>query len=120
MSIILYGIPNCNTVKKTMNWLTENQISYQFHNFRKDGITKTLIKDWTQQTNWEQLVNKKSATWRNLEQSEKDGLKNVSAAIDLLYQHPTLIKRPVITQENKIISIGFEEDQLKELKNKSN
>ncbi|HRP90089.1 MAG TPA: Spx/MgsR family RNA polymerase-binding regulatory protein [Edaphocola sp.] len=115
MKIILFGIPNCNTVKKTIDWFNTKEISFEFHNFKKDGITKSRLKDWTNQTQWENLVNKKSATWRNLDQSEKDNLKNANTAIELLSIYPTLIKRPVITQDGKIKSIGFDEAILNQI-----
>lgn len=104
----LYGIKNCDAVKKARKWLEENDISYQFHDFRVDGLTAELIEQWFQQVNWESLVNKRSTTWRGLDDAQKEGL-NKANAVSLLLENPTLIKRPVF-DNGIIILVGFSEE----------
>ena len=106
--MILYGISNCDTVKKAKNWLEKNQLDYSFHDFRKQGLEPETIKDWLTQIPCDKLLNKRSTTWRNLE-SEVQQLVNAENIIELLVKNPTLIKRPVL-KVNGIINIGFNAD----------
>jgi Spx/MgsR family transcriptional regulator len=106
--MILYGISNCDTVKKAKNWLEKNQLDYSFHDFRKQGLEPETIKDWLTQIPWDKLLNKRSTTWRNLE-SEVQQSVNAENIIELLVKNPTLIKRPVL-KVNGIINIGFNAD----------
>ncbi|MDH5445876.1 MAG: ArsC family reductase [Gammaproteobacteria bacterium] len=103
----VYGIKNCDTVKKALNWLDENNITYQFHDLRKDGITKADLQEWTKQLDWEVLLNKRSTTWRQLSDKDKTDI-NANKAISLMLANPTLIKRPVITK-GKTTLVGFKE-----------
>ncbi|WP_417548749.1 ArsC family reductase [Methylophaga sp.] len=103
----LFGIKNCDTVKKAMRWLDQHQVSYQFHDFRKDGLDQPTIELWLNSVSWEQLLNKHGTTWRKLEDPRKDQLDQ-QAAIELMLSHPTLIKRPVI-EDTSGVSIGFNE-----------
>ena len=93
--LTLYGIKNCDTVKKARRWLDNQGVDYQFHDFRQDGLDKKLLDSWLKQLGWEAIVNKRSTTWRNLSDKEKDISSNAQAA-KLLLANPTLIKRPVI------------------------
>ena len=106
--MILYGISNCDTVKKAKNWLEKNQLDYSFHDFRKQGLEPETIKEWLTQISWDKLLNKRSTTWRNLE-SEVQQSVNAENIIELLVKNPTLIKRPVL-KVNGIINIGFNAD----------
>ena len=103
--IIVYGIKNCDTVKKACKWLTENNLDYRFHDFRKDGLTQSKIKKWASQVEWEILLNRRGTTWRKLSEDQKTNI-NKSNAIKLMTDQPTLIKRPVIEHNNEII-VGF-------------
>jgi arsenate reductase len=103
----LFGIKNCDTVKKAMRWLDQHQVSYQFHDFRKDGLDQLTIELWLNSVSWEQLLNKRGTTWRKLEDPRKDQLDQ-HAAIELMLSHPTLIKRPVIEDASGVL-IGFNE-----------
>ncbi len=69
--ITVYGIKNCDTVKKVCNWLTKNNIDYQFHDFRKDGLTQAKVKQWSGKVDWEVLLNRRGTTWRKLSDDEK-------------------------------------------------
>ena len=105
---ILYGIKNCNTVKKAVDWLTQNGIAFTFHDYKKEGITKAKLTSWTKQVDWESLVNKKGTTWRNLSEEEKAVVVNAKTAIDLMFQKTSIIKRPLIEKEEKVVALGFE------------
>lgn len=93
--ITLYGIKNCDTVKKARRWLEEHQIEYQFHDFREQGLNPEQVDAWLQELGWESLVNRRSTTWRELADSIRDSMDTASAQQQILL-HPTLIKRPVL------------------------
>lgn len=111
--LTLYGIKNCDTVKKARRWLEEHGVEYQFHDFRQDGVDIKLISKWVEKSGWEAIVNKRSTTWRGLSDKDKN-IKSNQQAADLLLINPTLIKRPV-TQSNKKLLIGFKEEEYKKL-----
>ena len=105
----VYGIPNCDTVKKTLNWLTAKKVKFQFHNYQVDGIATTQLKHWCKQKGWEILLNKKSATWRGLDATAQAKITNEKAAITLMTAANSIIKRPVIENENgEVIAVGFD------------
>ena len=106
MSVILYGIKNCDTVKKARKWLDTNSVPYTFHDFRDDGINKKLVNDF--------FINKRGTTWRKLSDEEKE-IKNKAHAVELMVEYPTIIKRPVLETKNKI-TVGFSEETYKSLK----
>ena len=109
--IKVYGIKNCDTVKKALKWLADNQIEHQLHDYRVDGLDPTWLEQAEQAFGWETLVNKRSATWRNLDQAVKNGLDRATA-LQVLTEQPTLIKRPIILQDSKAL-IGFNETEYK-------
>lgn len=111
--ITLYGIKNCDTVKKARRWLEDNNIDYQFHDFRQDGLDKKQLSGWVEQLGWETVLNKRSTTWRNLSDKEKE-IQTNAQAVKLLAANPTLIKRPVL-EKNKTLLIGFKEAEYKNL-----
>jgi len=105
--MIVYGIKNCDTVKKARRWLEANDVAFDFHDFRADGLDKTTIASWLQKVSWEVLLNKRGTTWRKLEDPRKDNLDE-SVAVELMLANPTLIKRPVMTVNDDCI-VGFKE-----------
>ena len=111
--LTLYGIKNCDTVKKARRWLEDHGVNYQFHDFRQDGLDKKLLNTWIESLGWETLVNKRSTTWRNLSDKDKD-ITTKQHAVKLLLANPTLIKRPVV-QHNKHLLVGFNEAEFKKL-----
>jgi arsenate reductase (glutaredoxin) len=111
----LFGIPNCNTVKKARDWLNTHSINYEFHDFKKNGVTHTLIEDWLNQQPWEKLVNRAGMTWRNLSEAEKAAIVDAPSALKLMLEKTSVIKRPVLVKDGKIISLGFTEAIYKEL-----
>lgn len=109
----LYGIKNCDTVKKARRWLEDHGIEYQFHDFRQDGLDKKLLSSWVDLLGWESVLNKRSTTWRNLTDKEKE-ISTSTQAVKLLALNPTLIKRPVV-QNGKVLLVGFKESEFKNL-----
>lgn len=111
----LFGIPNCNTVKKARDWLTSHGITYEFHDFKKNGVNRDLLENWLSQTPWEKLVNRAGMTWRHLSDAEKAAVVDATSAIPLMLEKPSVIKRPVLVKNGKIISLGFTESAYEEL-----
>jgi Spx/MgsR family transcriptional regulator len=111
----LFGIPNCNTVKKARNWLESNGVAYEFHDFKKNGVTAPLLEGWLNQMPWEKLVNRAGMTWRNLSDAEKAVVNDANSALNLMLEKSSVIKRPVLVDDDKIISLGFAEATYKEL-----
>ncbi len=105
--MILYGIKNCDTVKKARRWLEANDVAFDFHDFRADGLDQATIESWLQTVSWEVLLNKRGTTWRKLDDPRKDDI-NEAIAIELMLSNPTLIKRPVVTANNDCM-VGFKE-----------
>ncbi|MFC5385017.1 ArsC family reductase [Aquamicrobium segne] len=105
MSITLYGIPNCDTVKKARKWLEARDIAYTFHDFRADGLEQAMLEGWIGKVGWQVLLNKASTTFRSLSDSDKQDMSEDKAKA-LLLAHPTMIKRPVLERGEKIL-VGF-------------
>ncbi|MCE5181017.1 MAG: ArsC family reductase [Betaproteobacteria bacterium] len=104
----LYGIPNCNTVKKARRWLSEHSIDIPFHDFKKQGVSEELLKSWLEQVGWEKLVNRQGTTWRQLPDEAKATVSCEAGAIRLMLEKSSVIKRPVLEKDGKII-LGFDE-----------
>ncbi|GHD59947.1 ArsC family reductase [Jeongeupia chitinilytica] len=102
----LYGIPNCDTVKKARTWLAEHGHDYDWHDFKKAGISAELLNGWIAQTGWEPLVNKAGTTWRKLDDTSKAAVVDADSAIALMLAQPSVIKRPVLDR-NGTITIGY-------------
>lgn len=105
----LYGIPNCNTVKKARTWLDEHGVAYEFHDFKKSGISEETLKQWLSQVEWEKLVNRAGMTWRGLSEAEKAAVSDNASAIKLMQDKTSVIKRPVLVKDGQVISLGFTE-----------
>lgn len=114
--ITIYGIPNCDTVKKTTDWFRKNKVEFDFHDYKKEGISKSKLQAWCRQAGWEKLLNKKSTTWRNTDAAIQAGVTNTSSAIALMLEQTSLIKRPVIETAQGIV-IGFDEKNISSLIN---
>ena len=93
--ITLYGIKNCDTVKKARKWLDDHGIEYAFHDVREDGLTEAMVGEWLAELGWELLVNKRSTSWKALDAAERDAMDDNSALAAIMRQ-PTLIKRPLL------------------------
>lgn len=105
--MILYGIKNCDTVRKARRWLDANDVVFQFHDFRADGLDQSTIESWLASVSWEVLLNKRGTTWRKLDDPRKDQLDQATA-IALMLENPTLIKRPVLSVDSNC-KVGFKE-----------
>ena len=110
----LYGIANCDTVKKARAWLENNGVQFEFHDFKKHGVTHALLASWLKQVSWEELVNRKGITWRKLTDEEKASVKDDASAIALMLEKTSVIKRPVLELNNKIY-LGFDETHYRSL-----
>ncbi len=113
--MILYGIPNCNTVKKAQTWLKENGADYEFHDFKKKGITPEKLNEWCDAFGWEKVVNKKGTTWKKLSPEVQQAVKDQDSAIAVLVQNTSAIKRPVLEKAGKALWIGFDEEAYRDL-----
>ena len=104
----LYGLKTCDTCRKALKALEAADRAPAFHDVRADGVSKTQLKNWASTIGWEALLNTRSTTWRGLDEADKTDL-NAAKAIDLMTEHPTLIKRPVI-EDNDALYIGWKND----------
>jgi arsenate reductase len=109
MPATIYGIKNCDTVKKARKWLEANGSDYTFVDVREDGVDKAEVKRWLDVAGVDVVVNKRSTTWKQLSDTQKEGL-NETTALDLLLANPTLVKRPVLTIDDSVF-VGFKADQ---------
>ena len=105
--IILYGITNCDTVKKARAWLTAQGLMYEFHDFKKAGVPADRLAAWESALGWQKLLNRKGTTWRKLEPLEQAGAVDAISAQALMRVQPSLIKRPVVEWESRT-TVGFD------------
>ena len=110
--MIVYGIKNCNTVKKALHWLEEYNIDLQFHDYKKLGITAEKIVEWQNKVSWELLINKRGTTWRKLSLEVQEQVNNAETAKELMIANTSLIKRPIIEFDDQLI-VGFNEEEYK-------
>jgi Spx/MgsR family transcriptional regulator len=104
----LYGIPNCDTVKRARAWLTGQGIAHDFHDFRRQGVPAGELDRWLAQAGWQTLLNRKGKTWRGLAEPEKAGITEAPAARALMMRLPSVIKRPVVAWADGRITVGFD------------
>ncbi len=113
-TLTVYGIRNCDTVKKALKWLDAKKVPYVFHDFKSKGIDKKKLNDWVAQVGYDSLLNRKGMTWRKLTDAEQSAAANKSGAIALMMEKTSVIKRPVIESDGKVLAIGFDEGVYKE------
>lgn len=106
--VTLYGISNCDQVKKVRAWLAARDYVVVFHDFKKAGIDRATIACWMQQIDWEVLLNRKGTTWRGLSDERKSTITNAESATELMLEQPPVIKRPVLVLAEQIV-VGFSE-----------
>lgn len=104
----LYGIPNCNTVKKARDWFEQNNIAIEFHDFKKQGLDVPTAQQWLQQTEWNKLVNRSGLTWRGLSEQRKQQILDSTSALELMLEKTSIIKRPLLEKNGKLLHIGFD------------
>jgi arsenate reductase len=115
MGITIYGIKNCDTMKKARAWLDGHRIAYDFHDYKTAGIEKSKLKQWSDELGWEMLLNRAGTTFKKLPEADKEGLTEAKA-IALMLAQPSMIKRPVLDLGAKRL-VGFKPDiYAKELK----
>jgi len=110
--IILYGISNCDTVKRARQWLTAQQMDYRFHDFKSQGVPADHLDRWLSALGWEALLNRSGLTWRGLDDAVKASVKSVATARAVVLAHSSLIKRPVVEwggAGDDALSVGFKE-----------
>ena len=112
--IKLYGIPNCDTVKKARSWLAENGIEFEFVDFKKNAPTAELIDGWLEQAALEILLNKRGTTWRKLDKDAQESAVTKEGAIALMVENPSIIKRPVLVKEGQV-HVGFSAEAYQEI-----
>lgn len=110
MTLQIYGIPNCDTVKKARKWLDANGVEYIFHDYKKQGADPEKVAAWIEQAGLDLVLNKRGTTFRKLSDEEKAQAGDSHGAVALLVQHPSMIKRP-IAEHSQGILVGFKEDE---------
>lgn len=108
MNIVLYGISNCDTVKKARAWLAGQGLACQFHDFKKQGVPAPRLDAWIAQCGWERLVNRQGTTWRKLDPQEQSAVIDGPSAKALMLAHPSVIKRPVVEWGGGETTVGFD------------
>jgi arsenate reductase len=104
----LYGIANCSTVKKARDWLAQHDIAVEFHDFKKLGLDAATAQAWLKQADWTRLVNRSGLTWRGLPEQRKQDIQDAAAALDLMLEKTSVIKRPLLEHNGKLLHIGFD------------
>lgn len=107
--LTVYGISNCDTVKKARRWLDEHAVSYRFHDFRKDGLSREQLEAWCDELGWENLLNRRGTTWRKLPETVRDSM-DARQAIQVMLEMPAIIKRPLVDTGGERL-LGFDADQ---------
>lgn len=108
-AMTVFGIKNCNTVKRALEWLGAHKVPYDFHDYKAKGITASKLRDWSRQVGWEALLNRKGTTWRQLDDAQKERITNQDSAIKLMTEKPSVIRRPLIEKDGEVIVLGFDE-----------
>ena len=109
MTTTLYGIPNCDTVKRARRWLDEHGVAHDFHDYRKKGVDEIALRSWVDRLGWEALLNRSGTTFRKLDDAQKHDL-DARRAIAIMLANPSAIRRPVVVQDDALV-VGFDQDR---------
>jgi len=112
--ITLYGIPNCDTVKKARAWLTHHSIEHAFHDFKKQGVPQARIDTWLAAVGWDTLINRKGTAWRGLDDATKASVVDAGSARAVALTWPSVIKRPVVEWDDATVTVGFSPERFEE------
>jgi len=104
---VMYGIPNCGSIKKARAWLEAAGIEYDFHDYKKQGVDEQLLRSWAKQFGWQQVVNRRGMTWRKLDEATREGMDE-NSAIQIMQDKHSIIKRPIVTIADQVL-LGFDE-----------
>jgi len=108
--ITLYGIPNCDTVKKARTWLTDHGVDYSFHDFKKQGVPPKRLDAWLDSAGWETVINRKGTAWRGLDDTTKASVVDAATARAVALQAVSVIKRPVVEWADGSVTVGFKDE----------
>ena len=106
--ITLYGIPNCDTVKKARDWLTTHGVSYEFHDFKKQGLPLDQVDGWIKAVGFEKLLNRRGPTWRKLDEAVQASVVDAASAVAVMKINSSVIKRPVVEWQAGKMTVGFD------------
>ena len=109
--MIVYGIPNCDTVKRARAWLAAQGREYRFHDFKKDGVPVARLDAWLDRVGWQALLNRKGTMWRRLDDAARAGVVDAGTARALMQAVPSVIKRPVVEWDDGRITVGFDPER---------
>lgn len=115
-TVTVYGIPNCNSVKKARTCLEEHGVAYVFHDYKKQGVPPDRLDAWIKAVGWEVLVNRQGTTWRQLDEATKAAVQDAASARALMLDKASVIKRPVVEHGGKVVCVGFDEARLAALR----
>ena len=113
--VMLYGIPNCDTVKKARAWLAAHGVAHEFQDFKKQGVPVLQVNQWIATTGWEKLLNRRGPTWRKLDEVTQTGVVDAASAIKVMVANSSVIKRPVVQWPGGQITVGFDADAWQQL-----
>ncbi|MFY9511830.1 MAG: ArsC family reductase [Rubrivivax sp.] len=105
----LYGIPNCDTVKRARSWLSSQGVAHDFHDFKKAGVPGDRIDAWLASAGWEKLLNRQGTSWRKLDEATRAAVSDAASARAVMLAQPSTIKRPVVEWPGGRITVGFDE-----------
>lgn len=108
MTLILYGIPNCDTVRKARAWLAERGIDHAFHDYKRQGVPADRLDAWISHVGWETLLNRQGTTWRKLDEATRYGIVDAASARALMLANASVIRRPLIERDGRVIAVGFD------------
>ena len=114
--ITMFGIKNCDTIKKARKWLEAEGIDYQFHDYKKEGLSTEMLNSWVKDLGWEALVNKRGTTWRKLPEAVKESIDQASA-IEIMLENTSIIKRPLLVDDASNKLLGFKAEDYQDLVN---
>ena len=107
---VLYGIPNCDTVRRARTWLADHRVAHDFHDFKKAGVPPERLDAWLASAGWERVLNRKGTMWRKLVEAQRAAVVDAASARSLMLSQPSVIKRPVVEWPDGAITVGFDAD----------